>query len=132
MKNRKIIAHLPPIKSIILTIRNQKVILDSDLARIYGVSTKRLNEQVKRNAKRFPPDFAFHLKMKEVQNLKSQIATSSGKDRGNQIETSSTHGGRRKLPVAFNEHGALMAANVLKSLRAVKMNVFVGREFINL
>jgi hypothetical protein len=115
VKYKQKTTYLQPIKTVILTIRNQKVILDSDLARIYGVSTKRLNEQVKRNAKRFPPDFAFHLKMKEVQNLKSQIATSSGKDCGNQIETGSTHGGRRKLPIAFTEHGALMSANILNS-----------------
>ncbi len=81
------------------------MILDSDLAAIYGVETKRLNEQVRRNAGRFPSDFSFTLTMQEVTNLKSQIATSS------------LHGGSRKIPRVFTEHGVLMAANVLNGKR---------------
>jgi len=110
------------IENMILTVRGQKVILDADLARIYAVSTKRLNEQVRRNAERFPPDFAFILINQEVKNLKSQFATSSSGLNRSQISTGLTHGGRRKLPMAFTEHGAIMAANVLNSPRAVKMS----------
>jgi len=108
------------IAPLIRTIRGQKVILDSDLARIYYVPTKRLNEQVKRNAKRFPADFLFQLTTEEADNLKSQIATSS------------SHGGRRKLPYAFTENGAIMAANVLNSPEAVRMSVFVVRAFVKM
>jgi hypothetical protein len=108
------------IGSLIRTIRGQKVILDSDLARIYGVPTKRLNEQVGRNAKRFPHDFLFQLTAEEAEILKSQFATSS------------SHGGRRKLPYAFTENGAIMAANVLNSPEAVRMSVFVVRAFIKM
>jgi hypothetical protein len=95
------------------------VILDSDLAALYGVPVKRLNEQVKRNAGRFPPDFAFQLTREEFDNLKSQIATSS-----------SAWGGKRKLPTAFTEHGALMAASVLNSPKAVEMSILVVRAFV--
>ncbi len=105
---------------VIRTIRGQRVILDADLARIYGVPTKRLNEQVKRNSKRFPPDFLFQLTDEEAKNLISQIAISS------------SHGGRRKLPYAFTENGAIMAANVLNSPQAVRMSVFVIRAFVQM
>jgi len=108
------------IGSVIRTIRGQRAILDVDLARVYGVTTKRLNEQVKRNVKRFPPDFLFQLTAQEAENLKSQIATSS------------SHGGRRKLPYAFTENGAIMAANVLNSPQAVRMSVFVVRAFVQM
>ena len=126
-----------PLDSLIRTIRDQKVILDTDLAAIYGVPIKRLNEQVKRNAARFPDDFMFQLKSGEWRNLKSQIATSSLEHADSkhdalnrsQIATGS-HGGRRTLPYAFTEHGALMAANVLNSPAAVKMSVYVVRAFI--
>jgi len=103
----------------ILVLRGQKVILDADLARLYGVTTKRLNEQVKRNIERFPVDFMFLLTPDEAANLKSQIATSSW-------------GGRRKVPSAFTEHGALMAATVLNTPRAVEVGVYVVRAFIKL
>jgi hypothetical protein len=103
------------------TIRETKVILDSDLARLYGVLTKRLNEATRRNADRFPVDFCFQLTRTEVADLKSQFATSSG-----------SHGGRRKLPWAFTEHGALMAANVLNSPRAVQMSIFIVRAFLRM
>jgi phage regulator Rha-like protein len=106
---------------LIYEIRGQKVVLDSHLAEIYGVTTKRLNEQVKRNRDRFPAEFAFQLTGEEFTNLKSQIATSSV-----------GHGGKRKLPWVFTEHGAIMAANVLNSPRAVQMSVFVVRAFLKM
>ena len=105
----------------ILVMRNQKVILDFDLARLYGVETKRLNEQVRRNIDKFPIDFMFQLTKEEFSNLKSQIATSS-----------SGWGGRRKPPMVFTDHGALQAANVLNSSQANKMSVFIIRAFIHL
>jgi hypothetical protein len=120
------------ITTLIMTVRGKRVILDADLARIYGVPTRRLNEQARRNADRFPPDFAFVLTEREVADLKSQIATSSGGPNRSQFVTGSTHGGRRKLPMVFTEHGAIMAANVLRSKRAVQMSVFVVRAFIRM
>jgi hypothetical protein len=113
-----------PVESIqnrILLIHGQKVILDSDLAALYGVTTSRLNEQVKRNIERFPEDFAFRLTRDEFANLISQFATSS-----------STWGGRRKEPYVFTEHGAIMAASVLNSPQAVRTSVFVVRAFVRL
>ena len=120
------------ITTLIMTVRGKRVILDAELARIYGVPTRRLNEQARRNADRFPPDFAFVLTEQEVADLKSQIATSSGGPNRSQFVTGSTHGGRRKLPMVFTEHGAIMAANVLRSKRAVQMSVFVVRAFIRM
>jgi hypothetical protein len=111
---------LEPVKTLIHEIRRQRVILDADLARIYGVSTRRLNEQVKRNAERFPEDFAFQLTEKEATDLRSQFATSR------------SHGGRRYLPHAFTEHGAIMAATVLNSKQAVTMSVYVVRAFVQM
>ena len=107
------------IEPLILELRGERVLLDADLARLYGVSTKRLNEQVRRNANRFPADFCFQLDPQEVGSLRSQFATSS-------------HGGRRTRPHAFTEHGALMAANVLNSPQAVQMSVFVIRAFLRM
>ena len=103
----------------ILLIRNQKVKLDADLAEIYGVPTKRLNEQVRRNRQRFPEDFMFQLTPTEFHHLKSQIATSS-------------HGGRRSVPFAFTEHGAIMAASVLNTPSAIAASVQVVRAFVEL
>jgi hypothetical protein len=103
----------------IMILRGEKVILDSDLAQLYGVETRRLNEQVRRNPDKFPNDFMFQLTKEEFTNLKSQIATSS-----------SGWGGRRKRPLVFTEHGALQAANVLNSQQANKMSVFIIRAFI--
>ncbi|MBS3918733.1 MAG: ORF6N domain-containing protein [Deltaproteobacteria bacterium] len=120
------------ITTLILTIRGKRVILDADLARIYGVPTRRLNEQVRRNADRFPSDFAFVLTEQEVTNLKSQFATSSSGLNRSQFATGSTHGGRRKLPIVLTEHGVIMAANVLRSKRAIQMSVFVVRAFIGM
>jgi len=109
------------LESRILFLRRHRVILDSDLAQLYGVPVKRLNEQVKRNQERFPSDFMFQLSPRELECLRSQIATSK-KGRG----------GRRFLPFAFTEHGAIMAATVLNSKRAVQMSVFVVRAFVRL
>ncbi len=105
----------------ILVLRGHRVILDSDLAALYGVETRRLNEQVRRNLARFPPDFAFQLTSEEFAALMSQIATSNARP---------GRGGRRKLPYAFTEHGALMAASVLSSARAVEMSILVVRAFV--
>lgn len=112
------------IESRIHVIRDARVIIDSDLAQLYGVDTRRLNEQVKRNLMRFPADFSFMLENRDVENLMSQIATSSSAKR--------EHGGRRKAIRAFTEHGAIMAASVLNSPRAVEVSVFVVRAFVNL
>src|ERR1700745_444880 len=109
------------VSSKILILRNQKIILDSDLAELYGVPVKRLNEQLKRNHERFPADFLFTLTSEEYQNLRSQDPASA-----------SEHGGRRYLPNAFTEHGAIMAATVLNSKRAIEMSVFVVRAFVRM
>src|ERR1017187_880957 len=130
-----------PIESLILNIRNQKVILDADLAELYDVPTKRLNEQVKRNANRFPEDFIFQLTALEWRNLKSRIATSSLETphpedvvpNWSQFSTSSKrHRGAAYRPTAFTEHGAIMAATILNSPEAVAMNVFVVRAFMQM
>jgi hypothetical protein len=118
MKAKTIIIPHQPVEGLIHTLRDQRVILDSDLAKVYGVTTTRLNQQVRRNAERFPVDFTFQVTADEFAGLMLQIATSK-KGRG----------GRRKLPLAFTEHGAIMAANVLNSPRAVQMSVFVVRAF---
>jgi hypothetical protein len=102
------------IQQLIFLIRGKKVMLDSDLAKLYGVSTKRLNEQVKRNRDRFPGDFMFQLNSTEANNLRSQFATSK-----------EGRGGRRYLPFAFTEHGAIMLASVLNTPRATEVSVFV-------
>ena len=107
------------IESRILLIRGQKVMLDADLAALYGVPTKRLNEQVKRNQMRFPADFMFALTLQEAANLKSHIATSSW-------------GGARHRPFPFTEHGALMAASVLNGPRAIEASVHVVRAFVRM
>lgn len=111
----------PRIESMIFQIRGERVILDNILARIYGVTTARLNQQVRRNLDRFPADFVFLLSREEFDRLMLQNATSN-KGRG----------GRRKLPLVFTEHGAIMAANVLNSKRAVQMSIFVVRAFIKM
>jgi hypothetical protein len=109
------------IESSIIEIRGSKVILDTDLAAIYGVQTFRFNEAVKRNRDRFPEDFMFQLTKEEVTSLISQNAMSKH-----------GRGGRRTLPYAFTEHGAVMAANILKSPRAVQISVFVVRAFVKM
>jgi hypothetical protein len=113
---------IPDVDGIIRTVRKQRVILDSDLAALYAVPTFRFNEAVKRNADRFPEDFRFQLTKDEADALTSQIAilkTGRGQH-------------RKYLPWAFTEHGALQAANILNSTRAVAMSVYVIRAFIRL
>ena len=125
------------LEPLIFTMRGQRVVLDVDLARIYGVSTKAFNQALKRNRQRFPADFAFQLTSAEVSNLRSQFVTSSSqaidsiRAMWSQFATRS-HGGRRHLPWVFTEHGALMAANILRSERALQMSVFVVRAFVRL
>jgi ORF6N domain len=117
---------LVPVESItraILVLRGHKVLLDAELAALYGVSTKRFNEQVRRNRSRFPADFMFQLTPEEQRSLRSQFATS---------KAPAGRGGRRYLPYAFTEHGAIMAATVLNSSRAVEMSVYVVRAFVQL
>ena len=105
----------------ILLIREHKVMLDADLADLYGVTTKRFNEQVKRNLERFPSDFMFQLNDEERSALRSQIATSNN-----------GRGGRRYAPYVFTEHGAIMAATILNSPKAIEMSVFIVRAFVQL
>ncbi|MBN2302276.1 MAG: ORF6N domain-containing protein [Lentisphaerae bacterium] len=116
----------------IFTIRGEKVILDHDLAAVYGVETKALNQAVKRNAAKFPDDFMFRLTAQELTALRSQIVTSKQEGMRSQSVTGSGKGGRRYLPYAFTEHGAIMAATVLNSPRAVQMSVFVVRAFVRM
>jgi hypothetical protein len=108
----------------IVIMRGQKVLLDADLARLYGVTTARLNEQIKRNVARFPADFAFRLSNQELGSLMSQFATSKNGRLG--------RGGTRKPPLAFTEHGAIMAASVLNTPRAIETSVFIVRAFIRM
>jgi hypothetical protein len=130
-----------PLEPLIFVIRGHRVIFDSDLARLYGVTTKGLNQAVKRNAGRFPADFAFQLKRADLDYLKSQLVASSqnssilqgAKGNWSQFVTSSQKHRRSGFrPWVFAEHGALMAANVLRTERAVQMSIFVVRAFIRL
>jgi hypothetical protein len=121
MRRDEAVVPLGEIERRILTLRGQKVMLDSDLAELYGVTTKRLNEQVRRNLGRFPPDFMFQLSAEEAAVLRSQIATSK-----------QGRGGRRYAPYAFTEHGAIMLANVLSTPRAAEVSVYVVRAFVRL
>ncbi len=134
MKKEKSLAMTLRIEQIIRTVRGQRVILDSDLAAIYGVSTKALNQAVKRNADRFPEDFVFRLTPEEAaDSLRSQYVTSNEKgNRSQSVTGSQKHRDPRYIPYAFMEHGALMAANVLRSPRAVEMSVYVVRAFVRL
>jgi hypothetical protein len=129
------------LEPLIFTIRGQRVVLDADLARLYEVSTKRFNEAFKRNRRRFPDDFAFQITTAEFNNLRSQTATSSyqvtdpneNKLGRSQFATASSRFRNVSFrPWAFTEHGALMAANILRSDRAVQMSVFVVRAFVRL
>ncbi|MCG2725466.1 MAG: ORF6N domain-containing protein [Elusimicrobia bacterium] len=120
MKNNNETIPAETIEQAILFIHGQKIILDYDLAKLYGVTTKRLNEQVKRNRNRFPKDFMFRLNKQEAKNLRSQSATSKSR------------GGRRYLPFAFTEHGVVMSANVLNSATAIKISIDIVRTFVRL
>ena len=130
------------IESLILTIRGKQVILDRDLARLYGVETKRLNQQVQRNLERFPEDFMFQLSKEEVESLRSQFATSNdilrsqfatlndGSDNlKSQFATSNKRGGQRYLPYAFTENGIAMLSGVLRSPMAIATNIHIMRAF---
>lgn len=146
-----------PLEPLILVIRNQRVILDADLARLYDVPTYRFNEAFKRNRRRFPEDFAFQLTAKEFADLRSQIMTPylegmvDSTDTGNSSQiamssspessalnwsqfatNSSRHRGATYRPWAFTEHGAVMAANILRSEQAIQVSVFVVRAFVRL
>jgi ORF6N domain len=114
----------------IFQMRGKAVVLDSDLAAVYGVGTKVFNQAIKRNAARFPDDFLFRLTAEEWTDLRSQIATLKTQNLRSQSVTSSPHGGRRYAPIAFSEHGAIMAATILNSPRAVTMSVYVVRAFV--
>ncbi len=109
------------IRSRIFVIRSNRVMIDADLAKLYGVSTKVFNQAIKRNTSRFPDDFMFQLTENEYDDLRSQFVTSS-----------SDYGGRRYLPYAFTEHGVAMLSSVLNSERAVQMNIFIIRAFIKM
>jgi hypothetical protein len=127
------------IAPLVLKIRGENVLLDSDLAELYGVATKDLNRAVKRNAKRFPKDFMFQLTEQEWNNLKCQFGTSSSEDIENQDETglrrqifTASHGGRRTPPYAFTEQGVAMLSSVLNSDRAIQVNIAIMRTFVQL
>jgi hypothetical protein len=130
--------YLIPVERIdnaILEIRGRKVMLSHDLAALYGVSTKAFNQAVKRNADRFPPDFMFQLTHEEVQGLRSQSVTSNAAGSRSQsvtLDVRPGRGGPRYRPYAFSEHGAVMAATILNSPRAVEVSVFVVRAFVRL
>ena len=118
------------IERAILLMRGQRVMLDADLAELYGVETKALNRAVQRNRTRFPADFMFRLTGKESEHLRYQIGTSSLRS---QIATSRTgHGGRRYFPYAFTEQGVAMLSSVLRSERAVRVNIEIMRAFVKL
>lgn len=118
-----VVREVEAIAGAIRVIRGQRVLIDSELAALYGVTTKALNQAVKRNAVRFPLDFMFQLSAEEAAALRSQTVTS---------KASAGRGGRRYLPFAFTEHGAIQAANVLNSARAIEMSVYVVRAFVQL
>lgn len=123
------------IEGAILVIRGRKVMLSHDLAALYGVSTKAFNQAVSRNIERFPDDFMFQISREETQALRSQFVTSNAGDSRPQSVTLSEkpgRGGRRYRPFAFTEHGAVMAATILNSPRAIEVSVFVVRAFVRL
>jgi hypothetical protein len=122
MAEPRVLVPAERIQRAILLIRRQKVMLDADLAVLYGVSTKRLNEQVRRNASRFPRDFMFRLTAREVRALRSQIATLK-KARGEH---------RKYLPYAFTQEGVAMLSSVLRSPRAIQVNIVIMRAFVRL
>jgi hypothetical protein len=120
MGHRNSIVPLKRIQQLIVVLRGQPVMLDADLALLYGVETRALIQAVKRNTKRFPDDFMFHITQEECDSLRSQIVTSKGR------------GGRRYLPYAFTEQGVAMLSSVLHSDRAIEVNVAIMRAFVQL
>ena len=130
MKSKKPMESTPKLR--ILTLRDQRVLLDADLARLYGVETRALNQAVKRNLDRFPAEFVFQLTDDEILSI-SQTVTSRPAALTSQIVMSKPgRGGRRHRPYAFTEHGALQAANVLNSPLAVQMSLYVIRAFVKM
>ena len=137
-KGVKMSDEIVPVEQIenkIYLIRGQKVMLDDDLAQLYGVPTKRFNEQVRRNVERFPEDFMFQITIEEWGNLRFQFGTlneaQDSKNLRSQIATSS-YGGRRYLPFAFTEEGIAMLSSVLRSPRAIQVNIAIMRAFVRL
>ena len=131
----------PPLETLILTLRQRKVILDADLAALYGVPTKVFNQAVRRNRDRFPEDFCFQLTAREWAGLRSQIAASRSHSAQTEdlapiwsqsVTSSKSHRGAAYRPYAFTEHGAIMAATVLNSPEAVTMSLYVVRAFIQM
>jgi hypothetical protein len=120
------------LEPLIFVVRGRRVILDVDLARLYGVTTKALNQAVKRNSGRFPEDFALQLTIAETASTKVLDSIDQNPDRSQIVTGSQRHRDPRVPPWAFTEHGALMAANVLRSARAVQMSIFVIRAFVRL
>jgi hypothetical protein len=115
------LAHVLPVETLIRVVRGRKVMLDADLAALYQVETRALNQAVRRNLDRFPEDFMFQLSREEAEGLRSQnVISNPGR------------GGRRYLPMAFTEHGVVMLSSVLRSQRAVQMSIFVTRAFVRL
>ena len=123
MKTRPANLEIEPVESLIHLIRGQRVIVDADLARVYGVPTKRLNEAVRRNSDRFPSDFVFQLARNEAEEFRRSRSQFATLKRGQNI---------KYLPRAFPDYGAIMAANVLNSPRSVQMSVFVVRAFVKM
>lgn len=124
-----------PVPLRIHTVRRQKVVLDADLAALFGVSTRVFNQAIRRNQARFPGDFLFEVTQNEFEVLMSQTVTSKANAAGairSQPARAEKRGGRRKLPLVFSEHGAIMAAMVLRSEHAVAMSVYVVRAFVKM
>ena len=129
MAKQKISLTTQPLEPLIHLVRNMRVMLDVDLARIYGVTTSAFNQALKRNLDRFPADFAFQLTSKEWESL---IVVPETSNLSQFVTGSQKHRDPKKLPWAFTEHGALMAANILRSERATEMSVFIIRAFVKL
>jgi len=132
MDNKSINTESSDIENKVYLIRGEKVMLDADLAEIYGVETKRLNEQVKRNKDRFPVDFMFQLTKMEWDALKSQFATANRNQNMKSQNATSKRGGRRTLPYVFTEHGVVMLASVLNSPQAIAASIQIVKVFVKL
>ncbi len=134
LANSKIVLAPTKLASLVHMIRHEKVLLDSDLAELYGVETRSLNQAVKRNLERFPEDFMFQLTDEEVDSLMSQIVISKNSNPNLRFRSgkSSGRGGHRKLPYAFTEQGVAMLSSVLRSPRAVEVNIAIMRTFVQL
>jgi len=132
MENELIATQQSDLQNLVYAVRGKKVMLDSDLGKIYGVTTSRLNEQVKRNLLRFPADFMFQLTKDEWADSMSQNAISNMEDDLMSQNAISNRGGRRKLPFVFTEHGALMLASVLNTAQAISASLQVVRVFVKI